>query len=55
MLGMETGISKIRGVFVEYIGIKLMPTYHPAALLRNPNLKKDVWEDMKAIREELKK
>ena len=54
MLETETGISKIRGVFTEYKGIKLMPTYHPAALLRNPNLKKDVWEDMKLIREALK-
>jgi len=54
MLGTEMGISKIRGVFVEYKGIKLMPTYHPAALLRNPNLKKDVWEDMKLVRAELK-
>jgi hypothetical protein len=32
-----------------------MPTYHPAALLRNPTLKKDVWEDMKMVRDFLKK
>jgi DNA polymerase len=32
-----------------------MPTFHPAALLRNPNLKRDVWEDMKNLREELSK
>ena len=54
ILSTETGISKLRGRFVEYKGIKLMPTYHPAALLRNPSLKKDVWEDMKLVREALK-
>jgi DNA polymerase len=32
-----------------------MPTYHPAFLLRNPQFKRDVWEDMKAIREEYNK
>ncbi|MCA6080179.1 MAG: uracil-DNA glycosylase [Endomicrobium sp.] len=42
-------ISRIRGVVREYKGIKLMPTYHPAALLRNQDLKKFVWEDMKKV------
>lgn len=54
LLATEEGISKLRGVFTEYKGHKLMPTYHPAALLRNPSLKKDVWEDMKLIRAALK-
>ena len=54
MLGTFTGISKLRGRFVEYKDVKLMPTYHPAALLRNPSLKKEVWEDMKLIRDVLK-
>jgi DNA polymerase len=45
----EETISKIRGIIKEYNGIKLMPTYHPAALLRNPNLKKSVWNDMKRV------
>jgi DNA polymerase len=49
LLKSDQGISKLRGRFVEYRGIRLMPTYHPAALLRNPSLKKDVWEDMKKI------
>jgi len=49
LLETETGISKLRGRFFDYKGIRLMPTYHPAALLRNPALKKDVWEDMKMI------
>ena len=49
LLETEVGISKLRGKFCEYKGIKTMPTYHPAALLRNSSLKKDVWEDMKII------
>jgi uracil-DNA glycosylase family 4 len=48
-------ISVLRGQFHPYHGARLMPTYHPAFLLRNPQFKKDVWEDMKAIREEYKK
>ena len=34
--------------------IQVLPMYHPAALLRNPNLKKDAWEDMKLLRDTLK-
>jgi DNA polymerase len=49
LLDNQEPISKIRGLIRQYKGIKLMPTYHPAALLRNPNLKKIVWEDMKKI------
>lgn len=49
----DIGISKLRGKFCEYKGIKVMPTYHPAALLRNNSLKKYVWEDMKQIRDSL--
>jgi uracil-DNA glycosylase family 4 len=44
-------ISRLRGRLGEYQGIKVMPTYHPAYLLRNPGAKKDVWEDMKVVRE----
>jgi uracil-DNA glycosylase len=43
-------ISRIRGRLGEYEGIRVMPTYHPAYLLRNPGAKKDVWEDMKVVR-----
>ena len=49
LLATEDAISALRGNFFEYSGVKLIPTYHPAALLRNPNLKKFVWEDMKKI------
>ena len=47
-------ISSLRGHFTEWRGIKVMPTYHPAFLLRNPNMKKPVWEDMKKVMKELK-
>jgi len=45
-------ISELRGRFHDLDGIKLMPTYHPAFLLRNPERKREVWEDMKTIRRE---
>jgi DNA polymerase len=52
LLGTEERISSLRGRFHDYKGTKLMPTYHPAFLLRNPQFKRDVWEDMKMIKEE---
>jgi uracil-DNA glycosylase family 4 len=42
-------ISRIRGRVGEYRGIQVVPTWHPAYLLRNPAAKKDVWEDMKTV------
>lgn len=42
-------ISAVRGEWLEYNGIKVMPTYHPAYLLRNPAAKKEVWADMKKV------
>ena len=54
LLGSETPISALRGNFQEYEGIKVMPTFHPAYLLRNPGDKKLVWEDMKKVMKELK-
>jgi uracil-DNA glycosylase family 4 len=42
-------ISRIRGRVGEYRGIKVVPTWHPAYLLRNPGAKKEVWEDMKLV------
>lgn len=61
LLGDNTPISKIRGVWRTYDpgagapSVRLLPTFHPAALLRNPDLKRDVWNDMKNLREELSK
>jgi uracil-DNA glycosylase family 4 len=43
-------ISRLRGYFMDYRGAKLLATFHPAYLLRNPNEKRKVWEDMKKIR-----
>jgi uracil-DNA glycosylase len=54
LLQTDAKISSLRGKFHDVKGIKVMPTYHPAFLLRNPERKKDVWEDMKKIAEELK-
>ncbi len=45
----ETPISRLRGKWSTYEGIPLMPTYHPAYLLRNPAGKREVWEDMKQV------
>jgi|ERR1051325_4383738 DNA polymerase len=47
------GITAVRGQWLDYNGIKVMPTYHPAYLLRNPAAKKDVWSDMKKVMAEL--
>ena len=53
LLNTETPISKLRGEWHEFRGIKFMPTFHPAYLLRNPMDKKVVWQDMKKIMEKL--
>lgn len=47
----KTGITKTRGIWHEYMGIKTMPTFHPAYLLRNPEAKRDAWEDLKKVME----
>jgi uracil-DNA glycosylase len=52
LLQTTMSISKLRGRFHEYKGIKVLPTYHPAYLLRNPEKKRDVWEDMKMLMKE---
>jgi len=55
ILRTENKISSLRGFFHNYHDVMLMPTYHPAFLLRNPQFKKHVWEDMKMIKAEYKK
>jgi uracil-DNA glycosylase len=47
-------ISRLRGRIYEYRGAKLIPTFHPAFLLRNPSCRREVWEDMKKVRALLK-
>ena len=54
LLQSKVAISRLRGIWHEYHGIKLMPTFHPAYLLRNPGDKKLVWEDIQKVLEELK-
>lgn len=49
LLKTKVPISRLRGDWQRYQGIPLMPTYHPAYLLRNPEGKRDVWEDMKEV------
>jgi DNA polymerase len=48
-------VSAARGQWLDYHGIKVMPTYHPAYLLRNPAAKKEVWADMKKVIAELER
>jgi len=51
LTGSREGITKVRGHWQEWHGIKVMPTYHPAYLLRVPDKKKETWEDMKRVRD----
>jgi DNA polymerase len=53
LLNTGEGIGKLRGRFYDYRGIPLLPTYHPSALLRNEELKRPAWEDMKTLRARL--
>jgi uracil-DNA glycosylase len=54
LLGVDEKITRIRGVLTSYKGIKLLPTYHPAFLLRNQNRVKEVWEDMERLKQLLR-
>jgi uracil-DNA glycosylase family 4 len=51
LLQTNEAISRLRGHLVDYRGAKLIATFHPAYLLRNPNEKRKVWEDMQKIRD----
>jgi len=53
LLKSKVPIMRVRGVWHDYYGIKLMPTLHPAYLLRNPGDKRLVWEDVKKVLKEL--
>ena len=53
LLGEGTPIGKLRGHWHSAFGVTLMPTYHPAALLRNSSFKRPVWEDMQRVRDRL--
>jgi uracil-DNA glycosylase family 4 len=54
LLKTKRPISQLRGRFHTYQGVRVMPTFHPAFLLRNPEHKRAVWEDMQAVQRELR-
>jgi uracil-DNA glycosylase family 4 len=49
LLATDAPISRLRGGWTSYEGIPLMPTFHPAFLLRNPSSKKEVWSDLQQV------
>lgn len=51
LLETKVGITRLRGNFQDYYGVKVMPTFHPAYLLRDPSKKRETWEDMKKVRD----
>lgn len=53
LLDTKVGITRMRGQFHDYFGVKVMPTFHPAYLLRDPSKKREVWDDMKKVRDYL--
>jgi DNA polymerase len=53
LLNTKETIGRLRGKFQDYRGIKVMPTYHPAYLLRDPSKKRETWEDLKMVRDYL--
>ena len=55
LLRSDAPISKIRGAWKDYESIPLMPTFHPAFLLRNPAAKREVWSDLQQVMAELDK
>lgn len=53
LLGTKEGITRLRGHFQDYQGVKVMPTFHPAYLLRDPSKKQETWQDLKKVRDYL--
>ncbi len=53
LLGVDASIGSLRGRFHDRRGIRVMPTFHPAYLLRSPERKRDVWDDLKLVMTEL--
>ena len=50
LLGRSSSLANLRGKFHDFFGLPLLVTYHPAALLRNPQWKRPTWEDVKLLR-----
>jgi uracil-DNA glycosylase len=55
LLEIKAGISSVRGKFHDYHGTPVMPTFHPAYLLRDPSKKRETWDDLKKVMERLEK
>jgi DNA polymerase len=55
LLEVREGITRVRGRFQDFRGIKVMPTFHPAYLLRDPSKKRETWEDLQKVMEYLDK
>jgi uracil-DNA glycosylase family 4 len=53
LLNTKQGITRLRGEFQDYYGVKVMPTFHPAYLLRDPSKKQETWQDLKKVRDYL--
>jgi uracil-DNA glycosylase len=53
LLDTKESIGRLRGSFQDYKGIKVMPTFHPAYLLRDPSKKRETWDDLKKVRDYL--
>ena len=53
LTGSAAPISALRGRWASYLGIPVLPTFHPAYLLRTPLAKREVWQDLKAVRARL--
>ncbi len=53
LLNTKVGITRLRGNFQDYHGLKVMPTFHPAYLLRDPSKKQETWQDLKKVRDYL--
>jgi DNA polymerase len=54
LLRTSEAIGRLRGQLIDYRGVKMMATFHPAYLLRNPYEKRKVWEDMQIVRDYLR-
>jgi DNA polymerase len=52
LLNTSEAVSRLRGRFFDFEGVRVLPTFHPAYLLRNPAKKREVWEDMKRLMKE---
>lgn len=55
LMGPTAGITRCRGQWLDFNGIRVLPTYHPAALLRDAGKKRPVWQDIQKVRDEYRR